>query len=108
MSIREPVENILRFGAGCIFVRRLFLLVCLLVGGFGISSQAQNTLNVTNYGAIGDAVKFYVNTISNAVVFTTTNQLPNSAIGEAIEVFYAECRPRHSIIRTWWRPSPTS
>jgi hypothetical protein len=69
--------------------RRVFLLICLLVAGLGISSQAQNTLNVTNYGAIGDAVQFYVNTISNSVVVTTTNQLPNSAIGEAIEVFAA-------------------
>ena len=69
--------------------RRVFLLICLLVAGLGISSQAQNTLNVTNYGAIGDAVQFYVNTISNSVVVTTTNTLPNSAIGEAIEVFAA-------------------
>ena len=89
MKIQEPVENILRFGAGCILLRWLFLLMCLLAGGLAISSQAQNTLNVTNYGAIGDAVKFYVNTISNSVVVTTTNQLPNSAIGEAIEIFYA-------------------
>jgi len=67
--------------------RRLFLLVCLLLTGLGISTQAQNTLNVTNYGAIGDAVQFFANTVSNSAVVTTTNPIPSSAIGEVIELF---------------------
>jgi len=50
---------------------------------------AQTTLNVTNFGAIGDAVQFWVNTTSNSAVVTTTNPIPNSAIGDAIEVFQA-------------------
>jgi hypothetical protein len=49
------------------------LLICLSLTEFGISSRAQNSLNVTNYGAIGDAVQFYVNTTSNSVLVTTTN-----------------------------------
>ncbi len=89
MKIREPLKNSPHLGAAGVCFHRLLLLVCLLVFGLGISSQAQNTLNVTNYGAIGDAVQFFVNTSSNAFVFTTTNQIPNSAIGEAIEVFGA-------------------
>ena len=89
MKNREPVESARRLDAEGVFVRRFLLLACLLVGGLGISCQAQHSLNVTNYGAIGDAVQFFVNTSSNAVVFTTTNQIPNSAIGEAIEIFGA-------------------
>ena len=51
------------------------------------SSQAQISLNVTNYGARGDAVQFFVNTKSNSVVITTTNKLTSSDIGKTIEVF---------------------
>jgi hypothetical protein len=54
-----------------------------------IVSAPMRVLNVTNFGAVGDAVQFFVNTTSNSVVVTTTNQIPNSAIGEAIEVFGA-------------------
>jgi len=46
-------------------------------------------LNVTNFGAVGDAVQFFANTTSNSVLVTTTNRLPTSAIGETIEVFGA-------------------
>ena len=67
--------------------RQFLMLVCLSLAGFGISVQAQNTLNVTNYGAVGDAVQFFASTVSNSVVVTTTNQIPSSAIGEAIELF---------------------
>ena len=65
----------------------LIAAITILVGG--ISVQAQNTLNVTNYGAVGDAVQFYVNTVSNSVVVTTTNQLSSADIGKTIEVFGA-------------------
>jgi hypothetical protein len=54
-----------------------------------IVSAPQQVLNVTNFGAIGDAVKFFANTTSNSVMVTTTNPIPSSAIGEAIEVFAA-------------------
>ncbi|MGD0253245.1 MAG: hypothetical protein ABSC01_11170, partial [Verrucomicrobiota bacterium] len=60
-------------------MRVLFPLVAgclLLIAG---PSQAQITLNVTNFGARGDAVQFFVNTTSNSVVITTTSQIPNSA-----------------------------
>jgi hypothetical protein len=52
-------------------------------------SQAQTTLNVTNFGARGDAVQFFANTTSNSVVVTTTNHLSNSDIGKVIELFGA-------------------
>ncbi|HEY1662542.1 MAG TPA: hypothetical protein VGI03_09005 [Verrucomicrobiae bacterium] len=51
--------------------------------------SAQNTLNITNYGAMGDAVQFFVNTTSNSTLVTTSNALPRSAIGETMEVFGA-------------------
>lgn len=53
------------------------------------SSQAQTTLNVTNFGARGDAVQFYANTTSNSVMVTTTNQLSSADIGKVIELFGA-------------------
>jgi hypothetical protein len=54
-----------------------------------IDYAPMQVLNVTNFGAVGDAVQFFANTTSNSVVVTTTNQIPNTAIGEAIEVFGA-------------------
>ena len=53
------------------------------------SSQAQTTLNVTNFGARGDAVQFYVNTTSNSTLVTTTNQLSSADIGKVVELFGA-------------------
>lgn len=48
-----------------------------------------SSVNVTNYGAVGDAVQFYVNTVSNSALVTTTYVLPSSSIGDAIEIFQA-------------------
>ena len=68
------------------------LLLPLVVGCAGLMvspSQAQTTLNVTNFGARGDAVQFFVNTTNNSVLVTTTTRVPISAVGDAIEVFGA-------------------
>jgi hypothetical protein len=89
MKMRKPFKNAPRLNAGGGYGHWFLLLICLSLTGFGISSRAQNSLNVTNYGAIGDAVQFYVNTTSNSVLVTTTNQLPLSAIGDSIEIFGA-------------------
>jgi hypothetical protein len=51
-------------------------------------SMAQTaSLNVADFGASGDAVQFYVNTVSNSVVVTTTNQFSDADIGKVIEIF---------------------
>jgi hypothetical protein len=55
----------------------------LLLGWTG----SMRALSVTDYGAVGDAVQFYVNTVSNSAVVTTTNQLSSADIGKSIEVF---------------------
>src|SRR5690242_12936018 len=54
---------------------------------FQLCSQAQITFNVKDFGAKGDAVQFYVNTVSNSVVVTTTNQFSAADIGKFIEIF---------------------
>ncbi len=54
------------------------LLLCLTV-------KAVAQINVTNYGASGDAVQFYCNTVSNSVVVTTVNT--NATVGMCIEVW---------------------
>jgi len=64
-----------------------YLLVCLMLGIFPLCGQAQITLNVKDFGAKGDAVQFYVNTVSNSVVVTTTNQCSTADIGKFIEIF---------------------
>jgi hypothetical protein len=64
-------------------------ILLLLLAPIAATTQAQVSLNVTNFGARGDAVQFFVNTTSNSVLVTTTNHLPATAIGEAIEVFGA-------------------
>src|SRR5579863_6116658 len=63
------------------------LLLCLSLLGFKHSVQAQVTTNITNFGAVGDAVQFWVNATSGSMVVTTTNQLSSADIGKAIEVF---------------------
>lgn len=67
--------------------RWCYLLVCWLLAGFEVAIQAQVSVNVTDFGAKGDAVQFYVNTVSNSVVVTTTNKLSTGDIGKAIELF---------------------
>ena len=67
------------------------LLLLLVVGWVGLmvsSSQAQVTLNVTNFGARGDAVQFSANTASNSGLVTTTNQLSSA------DVAHEDCAPR--------------
>ena len=44
-------------------------------------------INVSNYGAVGDASQLYVSTTSNSVVVTTTQWLSTNDIGKAIELF---------------------
>lgn len=60
--------------------------ILLALGGL-TSLAAPTTLNVTNYGAKGDAIQFYVNTASNSVLVTTTNKFSAVDIGKTIEVF---------------------
>jgi hypothetical protein len=63
------------------------LLLCFFLLGFRNSGQAQISVNVTNYGAVGDAVQFYVNTTSDSALVTTTSQLSTNDIGKVIELF---------------------
>jgi hypothetical protein len=66
---------------------RLYLLACCILGLFQMCGQAQVTLNVRDFGAAGDAVQFYVNTVSNSAVVTTTNRFSTADIGKFIEIF---------------------
>ncbi len=86
-SHRTPVPpgslpSLKRFAAG-----RWLLSVCFILAGFSFAATAQISLNVTNYGGRGDAISCYVNTVSNSVVVTTTNQLSAADIGKTMEVF---------------------
>ena len=70
----------------------LSLLICAL--GFLLSvfsTRAQASLNVTDFGAAGDAVQFSVNTVSNSTVVSVagTNVFSPSDVGKVIEVFRA-------------------
>jgi hypothetical protein len=69
------------------WIYRWVLLVSLLLAGGEFSAKAQSSLNVADFGAAGDAVQFYVNTVSNSPVVTTTNQLSSADIGKTIEVW---------------------
>ncbi len=70
--------------------RLLFsLLAAWLIISGGASRGQTLTLNVTNFGAVGDAVQFWANTTSNSVLVTTTNQLSVADIGKSIEIFGA-------------------
>lgn len=72
------------------FVRRSCSLMasCLLFLGYGISGQAQiATLNVTNFGAIGDCANITVNVTSNSAVVVTTNQFSSADVGKVVQLF---------------------
>jgi hypothetical protein len=64
-----------------------YLLICLILVVFQLDGLAQAIFNVKDFGAKGDAVQFYVNTVSNLTVVTTTNQFSTADVGKYIEVF---------------------
>ena len=66
--------------------RWAYLLIYLVLCVFCTTSRAQISLNVKDFGAIGDAVQFYANTVSNSVIVTTTNVFSPADIGKSIEV----------------------
>jgi hypothetical protein len=65
------------------------LAIFLATLGPGSSSQAQTTLNVTNFGAVGDAAQILVSTTSNSAVVVTTNQFSRSDVGKVMCLFGA-------------------
>ncbi len=71
----------------------LSLVICVCSFFLSVfSTRAQTTsLNVTDFGATGDAVQFSVNTVSNSTVVSVagTNIFSSSDVGKVIEVFRA-------------------
>jgi hypothetical protein len=67
----------------------IFLLApCFCVkGSVGQISGGQTTLNVINFGAVGDAQQVSVNTTAGSVVVSFTNALSAADIGKTIELF---------------------
>ena len=63
------------------------LLALVLIAFLGLKLEAQQSLNVTNYGARGDAAWISVNCVSNSYKITSTNALSSADIGKAIEIF---------------------
>ncbi len=68
-------------------VYKALLLVLLINLRFVLVADAQSSLNVTDYGAVGDAVQLNVNTTAGSPLVTTVNQLSSADIGKSIEVF---------------------
>jgi hypothetical protein len=48
-----------------------------------------SSLNVADYGANGNAVALFVNTVSNSTILTTISQLSGADVGKVIELFGA-------------------
>jgi hypothetical protein len=74
------------YGGGRVLCR-LLLLAGMAWCGREFSASAQSVLNVTNFGAVGDAVQFYANTVSNSAKVTTTSQFSSADIGKTIEIW---------------------
>jgi hypothetical protein len=87
MKKQRPVINSRNLVAGWQNIRSLFLVICLFMAGFRLSTQAQTSLNVTDFGALGDAQIVYVSTVSNSVAVTFTNTLSAADIGKTVELF---------------------
>src|SRR4030081_426693 len=68
-----------------------FSLVASWLAAFAqvASSRAQTILNVTNFGARGDAVQVWVNTVSNSAVVLSTNQFSSADVGKVMMLFGA-------------------
>ncbi len=67
---------------------RLILLLCWPLVGLEISSQAQLSLDVANFGAKGDCAQIWVSTVSNSTVVTCSSNIFTTAdIGKTIELF---------------------
>lgn len=77
----------------CVRKRGLIALlaVCFLFSAFCFSGRAQATLDVSRFGAVGDAECFSVSTVSNSTVVsvTGTNRFSSADVGKVIEVFRA-------------------
>ncbi len=75
------------------FHRRLapmaLLLLWLVLGGQWVLHAESTSLNVTNFGARGDAVQILVTTISNSsmVTFPATHPLASTDVGKVILLF---------------------
>ena len=67
----------------------LFLLSLLCLYLLAPAAYSQNTLNVTNFGAKGDAVQISVTTTLGSTLVTTTNVFSSLDIGKTIEIFAA-------------------
>src|ERR1700722_13554964 len=70
----------------------LSLLICAFCFFLSVFlTRAQTSLNITDYGAVGDGVKFSVNTVSNSTVVTVAgaNTFSSADVGKVIEVFGA-------------------
>jgi PKD domain len=70
----------------------LSLLICAFCFFLSVFlTRAQTSLNITDYGAVGDGIKFSVNTVSNSTVVTVsgTNTFSSADVGKVIEVFGA-------------------
>jgi PKD repeat protein len=70
------------------FVFIILLAPCFCVEGFvGQISAGQTTLNVMDFGAVGDAQQVWVNTTAGSAVVSFTNTLSPGDIGKTIELF---------------------
>lgn len=63
---------------------RIWLAIAIAFG-----APLAKALNVTDFGAVGDAVQSYASSTSNSVVIVTTNTFSSADLGKAIEVFDA-------------------
>lgn len=66
-------------------MRTRVFIVCSCL--FATSVLGQATLTITNYGAVGDVIRFYSTTVGGSAKVTTTNVVTSADIGKVIEVF---------------------
>ena len=70
-----------------IYINNLTVQSMSVVSSPATATTNAASLNVTNFGAIGDAVQLFVNTTTNSNLATTTNTVPASAVGDVIEIY---------------------
>src|ERR1700722_10592139 len=68
-----------------------FIILGTILPCFAELPTGTTALNITDYGAVGDGVKFSVNTVSNSTVVTVAgaNTFSSADVGKVIEVFGA-------------------
>jgi len=87
LQLDASAEKILSALESKMLWRQRAFIILLALSFFAKSSNAQTPLNVTDFGAVGDAEQVWVSTVAGSAVVTFTNGLSGADVGKTVELF---------------------